>query len=132
MLAQRLLEVMEVAERTAVQATVAQLNAAITTRLAYEVMRGEVGNVQAWTRRNPFELARISQSNFAGELESTVGAIDRGSWVFDAVRAELIYSPRLRFGLQTSDPDGILRFHGVASPNGMGFMLVPTSPYRWE
>jgi len=71
-LAQRLLEVMEVAERTAMQATVAQLNAAITTRLAYEVMRGEVGNVQAWTRRNPFELARVS-------LEETLAALAKGA-----------------------------------------------------
>jgi hypothetical protein len=131
--ASRMLEAMELAERTAMQATVARLNAAITARLAYEVMRGEVGNVQAWTRRNPFELARMSPGNFSGTFEAPVsGALERGSWAFDVARAELIYAPRLRTGLQTSDPDGFVRFHGVAAANGMGYALVPAMSYRWE
>jgi hypothetical protein len=133
LLAGRLLDAMEVAERTTMQATVARLNAAITTRLAYEVMRGEVGNVQAWTRRNPFDLARMSPGNFSGAFDAPVpGELERGSWAFDVARAELIYSPRLRTGLQTSDPDGFVRFHGVAAANGMGYTLVPATPYRWE
>lgn len=127
-LAEQLLDAMEVAERTAMQATVAQLNSAISARLAYEVMRGEVGDVQAWTRRNPFELARARQGNFVGE----VAALAPGSWAFDSDRAELVYSPRVHLGLHTADPEGLLRFRGVASYNGMGYMLVPTSPYRWE
>lgn len=127
-LAQQLLDAMEVAERTAMQATVAQLNAAISARLAYEVMRGEVGDVQAWTRRNPFELARARQANFVGDVAS----LERGSWAFDAERAELVYSPRLHLGLHTADPEGLLRFHGVAAYNGMGYVLVPTTPYRWQ
>jgi len=130
-LAQQLIEVMEVAERTSMQVTVAQLNAAIATRLAYEVMRGEVGNVQAWTQQNPFELARMKHARFAGEFQS-VADLDRGTWTFDPVRAELIYAPRLRTGLHTADPDGVLRFRGIASPNGMGYALVPTPPFRWD
>jgi hypothetical protein len=133
LLAGLLLDAIETAERTAMQATVARLNAAITTRLAYEVMRGEVGNVQAWTRRNPFELARMSLGNFAGAFEAPVPvSLERGFWAFDVGRAELVYAPRLRTGLQTSDPDGFLRFHGVAAPNGMGYALLPTAPYRWD
>ena len=133
LLAERLLDAMEIAERTTMQATVARLNAAITTRLAYEVMRGEVGDVQAWTRRNPFDLAHVSPQNFAGAFDAPVpGTLQRGSWAFDVARAELVYSPRLRIGLQTSDPDGFLRFHGVAGANGMSYSLVPATPYRWE
>ena len=132
-MAHRLLDVMELAERSAMQATVNQVNAAVTTRLAYEVMRGEVRNVPAWARRNPFELARMSPSNFLGEVESTKpGSLERGSWAFDPSRAELVYLPRLRTGLHTTDPEGALRFRSIVSPNGMGYMLVPASPYRWE
>jgi hypothetical protein len=131
--AYRLLEVMELAERTAMEATVNKLNAAVNTRLAYEVMRGTVANAPAWAMRNPFELGNVSAGNFAGEVDSArPGALERGTWAFDASRAELIYLPRLGAGLQTSDPQGAVRFKAIVGRNGMGYMLVPTSPYRWE
>ena len=131
--ASQLLDYMEIAERSAMQATLGNLVAAINTRLAYEVMRGEIGNVSGWPRRSPFELARASAGNFAGERD-TLGpdALVRGTWAFDAVRGELVYQPRLRRGLETSDPEGALRFRAVVDPRGFGYRLVPTSPYRWN
>ncbi len=131
--ASQLLDYMEIAERSAMQATVSNLNAAINTRLAYDVMRGKVDNVSAWARRNPFELAKVSTSNFTGEVEaSTLGALERGRWAYDVSRAELVYLPRLRRGLETSDPDGILRFRAVVNPRGFGYALVPAPGYRWN
>lgn len=129
----QMLYYMEVAERIAMEATVNQLISAINTRLAYEVMRGEVGNVPAWVRRNPFELARASPANFRGELgASPPGALERGFWAFESSRAELVYFPRLHLDLQTDDPDAALRFKAVVPPDAMGYRLVLTSPYRWE
>jgi hypothetical protein len=130
-LAHRLLDVMELAERSAMEATVLSLNAAVTTQLAYEVMRGRVPNTPAWARRNPFELAKMSAPNFAGEVESS-SSLERGTWAYDPARAELIYLPRLRTGLHTSDPDGAVRFRAVVKQGGLAYMLVPTSAYTWE
>jgi hypothetical protein len=132
-LAYWLLEVMELAERSAMEATVYQVNAAVSTRLAFEVMRGGATNLQGWARRNPFKLANMSPPNFAGEVDSVgPGTQERGTWAFDASRAELVYLPRLRTGLQTSDPEGAVRFKASVSSTGMGYTLVPASPYRWE
>ena len=132
-LAYRLLDVMELAERLAMEATVNKLNAALSTRLAYEVMRGTVSDAPKWATRNPFALANISPPNFIGEVDSTLpGALERGAWAFDASRAELVYLPRLHTGLETADPDGAVRFKGVVERHGMGYMLVPTSPYKWR
>jgi hypothetical protein len=130
-LAYRLLDVMERAERWSMEATILQLNAAVTTRLAYEAMQGAVSTAPEWVRRNPFELAKMSAPNFAGEVESS-GSLERGTWAYDPTRAELIYLPRLRSGLHTSDPDGAVRFRAVVKQGGFGYMLVPTSPYMWE
>jgi len=131
--AERLLDYMEVAERSSVQATVANLTAAINTRLAYEVMRGEIDNVSGWARRNPFDLARASASNFAGEMDtSPAGGLERGVWAFDVVRAELVYRPRLHRGLETSDPTGALRFRAVIDERGFGYRLLADPPYRWN
>ncbi len=131
--ASRVLDYMEIAERSAMQATISNLIAAINTRLAYDVMRGEVGNVSAWARRNPFELAKVSSSNFSREVDaSTPGSLERGKWAYDVSRAELVYLPRLRRGLETTDPDGILRFRAVIDSRGFGYALVPVPMYRWN
>lgn len=130
---ERLLDYMEIAERSSVQATIANLTAAINTRLAYEVMRGEIGNVSDWPRRNPFDLAHASASNFAGEMDtSAAGAMTRGAWAFDVVRGELVYRPRLHRGLETTDPTGALRFRAVIDARGFGYRLDADPPYRWN
>ena len=129
--ASHLLDLMEAAERLAVESTINQVNGAVTARLAYEVMRGDA-NVRSWERRNPFDLARLSPRNFVGEVDSMQpGALERGTWAFDPARAELVYFPRRQSGLQTADPDGALRFKAVVN-NGIRYVLVPTSPYKWE
>ena len=131
--ASELFDYMEIAERSAMQATLGNLVAAINTRLAYEVMRGEIGNVSGWPRRNPFELARASVGNFAGEKDThALGGLERGTWAFDAVRGELVYLPRLHRGLVTSDPDGALRFRAIVDLRGFGYRLEPAPPFRWN
>lgn len=131
--AERLLDYMETAERSAVQATLTNLTAAINTRLAYAIIRGEASNLTDWTRRNPFDLAHASAGNYAGEIDtSEAGSMERGAWAFDAVRGELVYRPRLRRGLETSDPMGALRFRAAIDPRGLGYRLEADPPYRWN
>lgn len=131
--AERLLDYMALAERTAVEVTVNQVISAANTRLAYATLRGEALNPEAWNQHSPFALAGLSPVNFVGELDSAqAGTLARGSWAFDRERAELVYQPRLGLGLHTSDPHGALRFRGGLVPGAVAYRLVPVAPYRWE
>jgi len=129
--ATRMLAYMEAAERATMEATVTRLMSAAGVRRAYGVLRGQADDAAGWTKRNPFELAGFPPPNFSGEIDPLQPKpLERGSWAFDPARGELIYLPRLHSGLETSDPDGALRFRVEIS--GMRYMLVPTPPYRWQ
>jgi hypothetical protein len=129
--ATRMLSYMEAAERAMMEVTVTRLMSAASVRRAYGVLRGEADEAAAWTKRNPFELVGFPPPNFSGEIDPLQPRpLERGSWAFDPVRGELIYLPRLHSGLETSDPDGALRFRVEIS--GARYMLVPTPPYRWQ
>ncbi len=123
---------MELAERTAMQSTLMQVTSGMNTRFAYDLLQGKAGDFSALARANPFELARVSPKNFLGETDAAeVATLERGSWFYDVPRGELVYLPRLRTGLHTTDPDSALRFR--LEPNGaFGYTLVPSVPYRWE
>ena len=127
----RMLDQMEFAERTAMELTVSHVNSALNVRLAYEQLRGGAADSE-WAGRNPFELARMAPPNFLGERSTPrLEFLERGSWVYDRGRRELIYLPRLKRSLQTSDPSSALRFRLKAGATG-GFMLAPTSKYTWQ
>lgn len=125
----RVLYYMELAERTVVMLTVNNVNAALNVRRAYGMLAGKAVNDR---RRNPFELAGVSPANFLGEIDSpNLAALERGQWVFDRSRGELIYLPRLHRALTTPDPEGAIRFRLELRGPEL-FMLVPTSDYRWD
>jgi hypothetical protein len=128
----RMLDQFEFAERVAMEVTVSHVNSGVNIRLAYDRLRG-VAAASDWSERNPFELARMSPPNFLGERSSArLGAVARGSWIYDGRRAELVYLPRWKRSLRTRDPDGALRFRLQPPVQGGAFMLVPTSKYDWQ
>jgi hypothetical protein len=125
--ASRLLDLMEIAERAAVETTVTRVNAALNIRLAYELVRGNKPDANAWLRRNPFELADAWPPNFVSGVEPfDLSAIERGSWSYDQGRAELIYLPRSRAILDLAKADRALRFRLVQRPSDRTYVLVPT------
>jgi len=129
---ERLLTYMELAERTAMEITVDRINSALRLRLAGDMLEGRLIDVPAALDRNPFELARMAPANFHRQLDgSSIGDLERGYWVFDRQRRELVYLPRLHRRLQTDDPDDAVRFHLIP---GMGttYVLVPASKYSWN
>lgn len=131
-MADRLLYLMELAERTAMETTIIRVNAALNTRLAYELILGKHPDANAWLRGNPFELAEAWPANFLrGADTSDLGSLERGTWSFDQARSELIYLPRLRIRLKVEDPEGALRFRLVRRPTDQMYMLVATSPFTW-
>lgn len=132
-LVDRTLEYMELAERSAMERTVINVNRGINIRLAYEMLQGRLIDVRGALARNPFELAGINQPNFLGEqdLPSLVSLPTR-SWVYDRTRRELIYLPRLHRGLQTAEPEPVIRFRLAPNPQGALYLLVPISEYSWQ
>jgi general secretion pathway protein G len=125
---ERVLYYLELAERTVVVLTVSNVNSALNVRRAYDMLGGQAMNDRV---RNPFELAGMSPDNFLGEIDSpSLATLERGQWVFDRTRRELIYLPRLHRGLETADPDGAIRFK-LELQRGVS-MLVTTSDYAWN
>lgn len=130
-LAGRMLDYLELAERSAMEMTVARVNSAINVQLASEMLGGHLIYVKPALRRNPFELAKMHQSNYLGELDDPdFSTLERGNWVFDRRRAELVYLPRMQNGLKTP-ADGAIRFQLVRR-GAFTYMLVPTSDYVWR
>jgi hypothetical protein len=110
---------MEAAERSAMQATLINTTAAINVRRF-------LGPID-WSRRNPFELAGATPPNFAKDADPA--RAESGQWAFDAEQGELVYLPRLRFTLQTSDGQAALRFRLIQGPKG--YSLEPKAPFVW-
>jgi hypothetical protein len=129
----RLLDYMEIAERSNMETTVSYINSGINTGLAYDMLEGRPVNMATGLKRNPFELARMSPANFLGELGGRdLASLEKGSWIYDRPTNELIYLPKLRRGLRTEDPQGAIRFRLVQAREKAPYMLVPTSVYEWE
>jgi hypothetical protein len=129
----RLLDYMELAERSNMETTVSHINSGINTGLAYDMLEGRSVNIAARLKRNPFELARMSPTNFLGEVDGPdLASLEKGSWIYDRGRNELIYLPKRRRGLHTEDPHGAIRFRLAQARSEAPYMLVPTSIYTWE
>jgi hypothetical protein len=129
---ERLLYYMELAERTVMEVTVSNVNSALNVRRALDMLTGGASSDPSAPSRNPFALAGMSPANFRGEIDSpSLSTLERGQWVYDRTRRELIYLPRLRRGLETADPDGAIRFRLESRRNATA-MLVPTSSYVWN
>lgn len=123
-----LLEYMEMAERTAMQMTINNLNAGLNNRFAGRLIKGESTDLGQWIGHDPFEITETYPENYMGELaKNDLGSVDRPAWLFDAETGEVIYLPRLHRYL---DRDA-LRFKVQAQRSGFGFALVATSPYSW-
>jgi len=129
--AERLLAHMELAEKTAMHATLSSLISAVNARVAVEMVSGRALPRGRWAGRNPFEIAGAASAARPLGARPMV-TVDRASWVFDADRGELIYLPRLYRGLRTEDPDGALRFRLIPQQAGIGYSLVSTSGYEWD
>jgi hypothetical protein len=129
----RVLTYMELAERTAMEATVNNVNSALAARRALQMLQAHPGEGARALRANPFELADMRVTNRHPDVvaDAPLDGLERGRWVFQRSRNELIYLPQLHRGLQTGEPQSLVRFHLVATANA-GYVLVPASPYSWE
>ena len=111
--ADRALDVMELAERNAMEATLSNVTSAVNARLAYAVLKGEKFDAQA----SPLDIAGVP---LPGE-----------NWSFEAEQQELVYRPRLRRHLHTDEPGGVLRFRLTPRRSGLGYLFVPAAGFQW-
>jgi hypothetical protein len=136
LLLQRLLQLSEVAEKTAMEATVARLQSALYVRAAKAVLEGKP--LRAWEDRNPLELARAELPNYLGEFDKPdLATLEPGNWLYDRGRHELVYLvrrarsfsggedsvPAIRFRLQVERARS-----GAYSP----LLLHVVAPYQWR
>jgi hypothetical protein len=124
-----LMDYMEMAEKTAMETTVSNVTTAINLRYASLIMTGKAADEKRWRTENPFRLAEAFPPNYRGTMgaEQRLEA-DRPSWVFDPLRAELVYLPRLHSHLAADE----VRFRLKRHPSGFGFLLAPSPPYDWR
>ena len=122
----QMLGYMEIAERAAMQATLINTTAAINVRLA-AAYRDQSAPTD-WSGRNQFELAGAFPPNFIRDVDPAF--LESGQWTYDPIRAEVVYSPRLRSTLQVADGERILRFRLVRG--AAGYLLNPNAPFTWE
>lgn len=135
LLLHRLLQLSEVAEKTAMEATVARLQSALYVRAAKAVL--EKRPIEVWQDRNPVELAHAELPNYLGEFDQPdLATLEPGSWLYDRGRHELVYLVRrandfsggtdsvatIRFRLQVERTPS-----GAYSP----FLLHSVTPYKW-
>src|SRR5262245_38078205 len=121
---------MELAERAAMEVTVSRINSSLNTRVATDRLYGRLTRISELLERNPFDVAGTVSSNSLGDLDAPVlDNLERGHWVFDRNRKELIYLPKLHRKLGT--PDAAVRFHLVHRGDG-ALQLIPAAPYSWD
>src|ERR1043165_9897825 len=63
----RLLDVMELAERSAMERNVLQINTVLTEQIASEMLKRQLIYVDVALKKNPLELARRFPPNYRGE-----------------------------------------------------------------
>ncbi|MGH8737223.1 MAG: hypothetical protein ACREU5_10040 [Burkholderiales bacterium] len=133
----RLQQLSEVAEKTAMEATVARLQSALYVRAAKAVLEGQGIDHGAWADQNPLTLARASLPNYLGEFDAPdLTTLEAGNWLYDRGRHELVYLVRRASSFSGgTDPVPAIRFRlglergksGAYSP----VLLHLVTPYVW-
>jgi hypothetical protein len=137
LLLHRLQQLSEVAEETAMEATVARLQSALYVRAARAVLADGTKIERDWAERNPVLLAHAHLPNYLGEFNHPdLTTLEPGNWLYDRGRHELVYLVRrAEYFSGGTDPVPAIRFRlqiertrsGAYSP----YLLHPVTPYDW-
>lgn len=130
---EKALDLMELAERTAMEVTVQHVNSALRIRRATELLDGAALEPVKALQRNPFEFARVKVPNVHPDVADAkaLPELERRYWVFDRSDRELIYLAQHHRGLHGEGPQGLVRFRLVESAE-RGYLLVPAAKYSWD
>jgi hypothetical protein len=139
LLLDRLLTYAEVAEKAAMEGTLAQVRAGLYNRMALLALRGDRAALEALPEQNPFLSSDTRSPNYLGEVDGTAAApVKAGSWLYDARGHEMVYVPNLKRYFTPAAGEGALpeaRFRVVLqrTPGGAftGVVIQPAEEYRW-
>ena len=137
LLLHRLQQLSEVAEKTAMEATVSRLQSALYVRAAKTVLSGRSAIERDWAERNPVLLAHAELPNYLGEFEHPdLSALDSGNWLYDRGRHELVYLVRRANSFSGgTDPVPAIRFRLQVERTPSGsyspLLLHVVTPYEW-
>ena len=140
----RLLRYQEIAEKTAMEATLGALRSAQALQVSARILSGGLANAAALENENPIDWLAEPPQGYLGALHNpSLGDVPKGSWYFDLKDKQLVYRPRFtRFLSVPESGDDRLRFRVVlrlSQPiaavhfNGISEMTVrPVTPIRWS
>lgn len=122
------------AERATVDGTLNNLRSALYVRLAQDRLQGTLSREHLWDRGNPFELVRVTVSNYAGVLGGSdlASALPEGAWGYDADSRELVYRPSYPRGLRIEGGGALLRYRLRVSDSSPLPRFEPVVPFVWE
>ena len=128
----------ELGEAAVVQLTVQNVRSGLRYQIAERLVQGRAWDMGELLRANPLSWVASSPDGYAGSVRNAeVGSLPKGSWFYDADRAELGYIPKLTFHLTVERGEPmLLRWRMTALRSDVpweveGLMLVTVSPYRW-
>ena len=137
LLLHRLQQLSEVAEKTAMEATVARLQSALYARAAKAVLSGRARVALDWRSRNPVVLAHAELPNYLGEFDHPdLASLEPGNWLYDRGRNELVYLVRRAGSFSGgTDPVPAIRFRLQLERTPLGayspMLLHPAAEYDW-
>jgi type II secretory pathway pseudopilin PulG len=141
-LAERMLRYQEYAEKVAMEVTARQIQTGLRMQVADLMMRDRLREAERLLEANPFTWLEALPPNYIGEKKNpTPSDAVRGTWYFDSLRRELVYTPLHRRFFQPLTPGSqTVRYRVSAVPvksgqDGQrieGLSLLLLSPYKWE
>lgn len=138
MLVDRLLDYAEIAERAAMEATVARLNNALYARLAYLALRGDYEAIEALASNSPFTSTEAKSPAYLGEFPSSPIDVGPGTWHYDRATNELVYVPRFarRFhsagGARADAARYAVELRKASRYAYTGVALRPSGGWHWD
>ncbi len=132
----------ELAEKTVVEATLANMRSGLRYRVAELMMNGRMNEMSSLSRENPMSWLKAPPSNYLGQLASVQDeSIPPGSWYFDQRQHELIYLlQHSRYFKPGPDEQKMIRFRVITSTPKQaantsarveGISLAPVGSYDW-
>ena len=144
-----MLHYIEVAEKSAMENTVVNIQSSLHLRLTEVLARNDVAEGMRLARGNPMNWLQEMPPNYAGEFSNPEpGSIAPGKWYYDRKSRELVYlvdrgrdfvpgidgTKRVRYRVNVAGLNSAVKENRQISVNDVvgGISLVLVKPYEWE
>jgi type II secretory pathway pseudopilin PulG len=101
-LLERLLYIEEYAEKTAMDLTIANMQAGLRARVGSLLIADQASKIPTLAGANPVDWLEHEPENYLGELAGAPESEPRGQWYFDRGRRELVYTANNRLHFSPS------------------------------